>query len=358
MRSPAGILILLCAVAACGRGPSPQEGDPPEVATFSICAFDPETGDLGVAVQSRVFGVGVVVPWVRADVGAVATQALANPRFGPDGLELLDDGVAAADVVERLTQADAGRARRQLGVVDAQGRAAAFTGSATLAFAGHVIGTHYCCQGNILAGRAVVEGMAKAFEAAQGPLAERLVAALAAGQAAGGDKRGRQSAALLVARRFGGYLGANDRYIDIRVDDHPTPIEELGRLLTKRRGFGRDALVPGQMENLVREPRLATSDTPSARAVWRTWRRLRRQGDWEAILDLASTEFRRDTTAAELAAKDRTDAHGRKAEEGVYLGTQLEARMARLYFAHPREAQPVMILLIRETPAGRWCIVP
>ena len=354
MRRFAPLLALL--LAACGGAPAPLGQDPPEVATFSICAFDPATGDLGVAVQSRVFAVGVVVPWVRADVGAVATQALANPAYGPDGLDLLDDGRSAEEVVEALTQADRGRMRRQLGVVDARGRAAAFTGAGTFDWAGHVVGPNFCCQGNILAGRAVVEGMAKTYESAPGSLAERLVAALAAGQAAGGDKRGRQSAALLVARRFGGYLGANDRYIDIRVDDHPTPIEELGRLLGKRRAFGRDAAVPERMADLVREPRRAAADRPSARATWLTWRKLRREGDWQAIHALAGAEYRNEHSVAELRATDAADALGAKAEAGVYLGTRRDERFARLYFAHPREQEPVMILLALED--GAWRIVP
>ncbi len=200
--------------------------------TFSIVAYDPEAREWGVAVQSKFLAVGSVVPWAEANVGAVATQAFANPRYGPDGLALLRQGLSAEEVVKRLTEADEGRAHRQLGVVDAQGRAAAFTGRECYAWAGHVVGAGYACQGNILVGGRVVEAMAEAFERTRDrPLAERLVEALRAGQRAGGDARGQQSAALLVVKEKGGYAGLSDRWIDLRVDDHPEPIEELARLL-------------------------------------------------------------------------------------------------------------------------------
>lgn len=204
---------------------------PPPVATFSIVAFDPKTGDLGVAVQSRFLGVGSVVPWAKAGVGAVATQAWANMRYGPEGLALLEGGKDAAAAVAALTGADADRDRRQVGIVDAKGRAAAYTGAGCLAWAGHRAGEHFTAQGNILAGEKVVDAMADGFAAADGELADRLVEALAAGQRAGGDKRGQQSAALLVVRKDGGYGGNNDRYIDLRVEDHEKPIDELKRLL-------------------------------------------------------------------------------------------------------------------------------
>lgn len=204
------------------------------VATFSIVGFDPATGDLGIAVQSKFFGVGAVVPWARAGVGAVATQSYANTSYGPDGLAALAGGESAAAVVAQLTEADDGRDLRQLGIVDAAGRAATFTGDACLAWAGGRTGEHYAAQGNILTGPEVVDAMATAFETTQGDLATRLTVALAAGQAAGGDARGRQSAALLVVRAGGGYGGYNDRYIDLRVDDHEAPIEELQRLLSIR----------------------------------------------------------------------------------------------------------------------------
>lgn len=200
------------------------------VATFSIAAFDPETDSLGVAVQSKFLAVGAVVPWAKAGAGAVATQAMANYNYGPRGLELLSQGKEANETVEALVSADEGREHRQIGVVDAEGRAATFTGSECFEWAGGVTGEHYAAQGNILVGRETVEAMAGTFEKADGDLAARLLSALDAGQAAGGDRRGRQSAALLVVREGGGYGGDNDRVVDLRVDDHPEPIAELVRI--------------------------------------------------------------------------------------------------------------------------------
>src|SRR5215207_6476184 len=200
------------------------------IATFSIVAFDPETDALGVAVQSKFLAVGSVVPWARAGVGAVATQAMANYNYGPRGLDLMARGTDAAETVEALISADTERGHRQLGVVGAQGRAATFTGEECFEWAGGVVGEHYDAQGNILVGRETVEAMAKTFEDAEGDLAGRLLAALDAGQEAGGDSRGRQSAALLVVREGGGYGGDNDRVVDLRVDDHPDPIKELIRV--------------------------------------------------------------------------------------------------------------------------------
>ena len=200
------------------------------VATFSIVAFDPETGALGVAVQSKFLAVGSVVPWARAGVGAVATQALANFNYGPRGLQLLSRGKTAAETVEALISADEEREHRQLGVVDAAGRAATFTGGECFEWAGGITGEHYAAQGNILVGWETVEALAKTFDDTPGDLAGRLLAALKAGQAAGGDSRGKQSAALLVVREGGGYGGDNDRVVDLRVDDHPEPIRELVRI--------------------------------------------------------------------------------------------------------------------------------
>ena len=205
----------------------------PLVATFSIVAADPRTGELGVAVQSRFLAVGAVVPWAKAGVGAVATQSLANTRYGPEGLALLAAGNAPAEVVKRLTDGDEQRDVRQLGMVSADGRAATFTGAKCHAWAGGRTGPNYAVQGNILAGEAVVAAMAASFEkSAEGgkELGQRLIDALAAGQAAGGDKRGMQSAALLVVREGWGYAGLNDRYRDLRVDDHAEPIAELQRI--------------------------------------------------------------------------------------------------------------------------------
>jgi uncharacterized Ntn-hydrolase superfamily protein len=199
--------------------------------TFSICAFDAETGELGIATQSKFLAVGAVVPFAKAGVGAIATQSWANTSYGPRGLDLLASGLAPEAVAPRLTADDADREKRQFGIVDGQGRAATFTGTECFEWAGGVTGRAYAAQGNILAGRAVVDGLARGFETARGTLAERLVAALEGGQRGGGDRRGMQSAALLVVKEKGGYGGFNDRYIDLRVDDHERPIDELARLL-------------------------------------------------------------------------------------------------------------------------------
>ncbi len=199
--------------------------------TFSIVAYDPERQEWGVAVQSKFLAAAAVVSWARAGAGAVATQSYANTSYGPRALEWMAQGVPAQEVVARLIAEDEGRAQRQVGVVDAQGNAAAYTGEGCLAWAGHIVGRHYACQGNILVDERTVKAMAEAFETTGGELAERLVAALAAGQAAGGDRRGQQSAGLLVVREGGGYGGFNDRYIDLRVDDDPQPIEKLRQLL-------------------------------------------------------------------------------------------------------------------------------
>ena len=205
------------------------------VATFSIVAVDKETGELGVAVQSKFVAVGSVVPWAKAGVGAVATQAWANTGYGPRGLKLMGEGKPAEAVVELLTAEDERRALRQIGVVDGEGRAATYTGAECQDWAGGKTGVGYAVQGNILVGAEVVEAIAEVFEKTEGVLAERLLAALEAGQAAGGDKRGRQSAALLVVREGWGYSGFNDRFRDLRVDDHPQPIEELKRVYAKHR---------------------------------------------------------------------------------------------------------------------------
>jgi len=193
-------------------------------------AYERDTQTWGVAVQSKFISVGAVVPFAEAGIGAIATQALANTKYGPGGLELLRQGRSATEVVRRLTEADPGRDERQLGVVDANGEAASFTGSKCMDWAGHEVGDGFACQGNILFGPAVVRSMARAYESTGGDLLDRLLAALSAGQREGGDRRGMQSAALLAVRAGGGYGGGNDRWVDVRVDDHPSPIEELKRV--------------------------------------------------------------------------------------------------------------------------------
>ena len=198
--------------------------------TFSIVAADVEAGDWGIAVASKFPCVGAVVPWARAGVGAVATQSWANTSFGPDGLALMGAGVEAQVALDRLLSDDDGREDRQVGFVDAGGRSGTFTGSRCMEWAGGVTGPGFAAQGNILTGEAVVAELSRGFIEADGDLCDRLIAALVAGDAAGGDKRGRQSAALLVVRDGGGYEGRNDRYIDLRVDDHADPINELARI--------------------------------------------------------------------------------------------------------------------------------
>jgi uncharacterized Ntn-hydrolase superfamily protein len=203
----------------------------PVVATYSIAACDLDAGQWGVATQSKFLAVGSVVPWAEPHVGAIATQAYANPRYGRDGLELLREGLGAAEVVDRLTDADDGRAHRQLGVVDARGDGATYTGAACMDWAGGGAGPGFAAQGNILVGEETVAALAATFAATGGrPLAERLLECLAAAQAAGGDRRGQQSAALLVVERDGGYATLSDILVDLRVDDHAEPVVELARL--------------------------------------------------------------------------------------------------------------------------------
>jgi uncharacterized Ntn-hydrolase superfamily protein len=207
------------------------------VSTFSIVARDPATGDLGIAVESKFLAVGAVVPWARAGVGAVATQAHANVAYGPDGLVLLSTGLTAQQALERLIADDAAPRARQAGIVDAQGNAATYSGPECNDWAGGVAGDGFCCQGNILTGPEVVDAMVEGYATADGTFANRLLTALEAGQAAGGDSRGQQSAAILIVRAAGGYGGFNDRFIDLRIDDHPTPIAELRRLVMLHRVY-------------------------------------------------------------------------------------------------------------------------
>lgn len=204
--------------------------------TYSIVARDAATGDLGVAVQSKFLAVGAAVAHAGAGAGVVATQALANISFGPRGLDLMAAGRTAREALDELLAADPRPERRQVGLVDPAGRVAAHTGSSCTGWAGHIEGEDFACQGNLLVSAATVEAMARAMrDGVALPLPERLIGALAAGQRAGGDARGQQSAALLVVRKAGGYGGQTDRLVDLRVDDHPTPIDELERLLDLHR---------------------------------------------------------------------------------------------------------------------------
>src|SRR3954471_21061268 len=200
------------------------------IATYSIAACDLEAGQWGVATQSKFLAVGSVVPWAEPGVGAIATQAYANPRYGSEGLALLREGLSAEEVVKRLTAADEGREERQLGVVDREGKSASFTGKECLDWAGGRTGPCYAAQGNILVSAETVDAIAETFEASSGPLPERLLACLDAAQAAGGDRRGQQSAALLVVEQDGGYGKLSDTVVELRVEDHERPLEELRRL--------------------------------------------------------------------------------------------------------------------------------
>ncbi|MEA2507157.1 MAG: hypothetical protein QOH48_1775 [Actinomycetota bacterium] len=231
--------------------------------TFSIVARDERgsTPEWGVAVASKFLAVGNVVSWARAGVGAIATQALANLAYGADGLSMLEQGSDAATAVTSLTQADGEREQRQLGIVDRAGRPATFTGAECFDWAGGRTGEGYCCQGNILAGPGVVDTLAETFEATEGEFAVRLLAALLAADRAGGDRRGRQSAAILIVREGGGYGGGSDKAVDLRVDDHLDPIPELQRLFSLHRlYFPRpedlefidvDPDVAGELRNLL-----------------------------------------------------------------------------------------------------------
>lgn len=226
------------------------------VATFSIVGCDLQSGDWGIAVQSRHLAVGAIVPWAKAGAGAIAIQAVANVAYGPQALDLMENGWTAEEVLRHLLETDADNTERQVGLVDARGGVAAYTGVGCNPWAGHVTGDGYTCQGNTLVGQGTVQAMSDTFETSSGSLADRLVAALAAGQTGGGDRRGQQSAALLVVRQGGGYRGRNDRFLDLRVDDHPKPIEELGRLLDLHKVYRAKpsiAELPAASQETIRE---------------------------------------------------------------------------------------------------------
>lgn len=241
--------------------------------TFSIVAFDPSTKDLGVAVQSRYFSVGSVVPWAEAEVGAIATQSFVNVSYGSRGLQLLKKGLTVEEVIDKLTHDDEAKEFRQLGIVDAKGNAGAFTGKNCLEWAGSKTGRNYSVQGNILTSEDVVIRMAQKFESTHGDLADKLVAALEGGEEAGGDARGRQSAALLVVRKNCGRAGYGDRYIDLRVENHPNPIAELKRLLVLHRIYrliddGEEKMAKGDLEASLSVLREAASLNPNVDDVY------------------------------------------------------------------------------------------
>jgi uncharacterized Ntn-hydrolase superfamily protein len=243
----------------------------PPVSTFSIVAIDPQNGDMGVAVASRYFSVGSVVPWALADVGAAATQANVNVGYGPQAIDLLRQGVTAPEVLKKLLADDKfpGKDGRQIAIVDAKGNVAAYTGPNAPKWAGDRQGKTWSAQGNILVGAQVPENMGKAFEATQGELAEKLFAALKAGDAAGGDSRGRQSASILVVRKLGGRNTNNDRYVYINVDDNPDPFTELRRLLDLNLAYNYGdqtfkAIDAGNMEKARAAAQKAVSYSPNS----------------------------------------------------------------------------------------------
>ncbi|KAA0563084.1 DUF1028 domain-containing protein [Bacillus sp. CH30_1T] len=228
--------------------------------TYSIVGYDPEEKEWGIAVQSKFLGVGSVVPFAKAGVGAVATQSYANTSYGPHALQLMEEGKTAEEALDIITKDDPERPLRQVGLIDAGGNPATFTGEGCYDWAGGQTGKHFAAQGNILVDENTVKAMAETFESTTGSLAERLLHALDAGQEAGGDSRGMQSAALLVVKESGGYGGFNDRYIDLRVDDHASPIKELKRIYLMHQLYfkesepGRVVLLEGEIhDDLERE---------------------------------------------------------------------------------------------------------
>jgi uncharacterized Ntn-hydrolase superfamily protein len=234
MRQIAVAVILLALIAALFPAPAAPPVEADVASTFSIVAYDPDRKEWGIAVASKYLAVGSAVPFAKAGVGAVATQSYVNVDLGPKGLELMATGTAAEEALEKILADDKGKATRQVGIVDAKGEPATFTGDKCNPWAGGKKGKHFACQGNILTGPEVVDKMAEAFEAAEGRLAWRLMDALEAGEKAGGDKRGKQSAAILVVRERGGPNGFGDRVVDLRVDDHKEPVAELARILALR----------------------------------------------------------------------------------------------------------------------------
>ena len=278
------------------------------VATFSIVARDPATSELGVAVQSRAFRAGAVVSYAKAGVGAIATQAAANQTYGPRGLELLELGLSPDEVVEHLTGSDPGRDRRQLAVIDDQGRVRAYTGSATSAWAGHLEGENFSAQGNILAGEAVVEAMAGAFESSSGPLALRLMDALDAGEAAGGDARGKQAGGVLVVKPIGDSGRTTDRWVDVRVDDHAEPFKELRRLvnMSVSRTHAREArtlAAEGRFDEAVRAQQEAIAIVPGEdQLIYGLARLYARAGDAAGAVATLEQAIEIDARWRELAA--------------------------------------------------------
>ena len=258
--APAGVLAAAFALAGVALPGASIASADPLVHTYSIVARDPATGEMGVAVQSHWFSVGSIVTWAEAGVGAVATQSLVDPSYGPKGLELMRQGVPAPKALAQLVAADAGRNGRQVAMVDATGAVDAYTGPGAIAAAGHHVGAQYSVQANMMGRPTVWPAMAKAFEAATGPLADRLIAALEAAEREGGDVRGRQSAALLIvkAKATGKPWVGGDRVFDLRVDDHPQPVAELKRLVRLQKAYthanrGDELMTEKKVEEALQE---------------------------------------------------------------------------------------------------------
>lgn len=290
---------------------TPPVVDEEIVATFSIVARDPATGELGVAVQSRAFRAGAIVSYAKAGVGAIATQAAANQTYGPRGLELLELGLSPDEVVEHLTGSDPGRDRRQLAVIDAQGRVRAYTGSGTSAWAGHIEGQNYSVQGNILAGEAVVQAMAAAFESSRGALALRLMDALDAGEAAGGDARGKQAGGVLVVKPIGDSGRTTDRWVDVRVDDHPEPFRELRRLVNMavsriHASEARSLAAEGRFSEAIEKQQAAIAIVPDEdQMIYGLARLFARAGDAANAVAALRDAIERNARWRELAATQR-----------------------------------------------------
>lgn len=260
------LLAVLCGALAPALAAGPRPADP-LAHTYSIVARDPETGNFGVAVQSHWFQVGPLVPWAEAGVGAVATQSFVKVDYGPEGLRLMRGGNPAPETLDRLLAEDAQKDVRQVAMVDAQGRVAAWTGPSCIAAAGHQVGDGYSVQANLMDKETVWPAMARAYEAARGDFADRLLAALEAAEAEGGDIRGRQSAAILVVRARTTGKPWQDRLVDLRVDDHPAPVEELRRLLQLHRAYeemnlGDEAFAEGEIEEAVQHYTRGTELAP------------------------------------------------------------------------------------------------
>lgn len=303
----AGAPVAALAALALAAGTTAGAAEP--IATFSIVGHDPATGEWGVAVQSKFFAVGSVVPWAKAGAGAVATQAFGNTTYGPRGLEMLAAGKDAQAVLDALLADDADRERRQVGIVDAQGNAATFTGKECQPWAGGEKGPGFTAQGNILVGETVVAAMARAYRETDGMLGEKLLRALEAGQEAGGDSRGMQSAAILVVKEKGGYAGFNDRYCDLRVDDHVAPIAELRRIfdLWKVQALIQDGyrlVEEGSFEDALAAGREAVALDASGEAHYHLACYLSRAGRRAEALASLNEATKRDASLGPRAATD------------------------------------------------------